>query len=69
MLSARSSELIVVVSGAGALERKPIPPRRFTVTVTEAVLVHPFASVPTTEYSDVTNGMTMILEPVAPLLH
>ena len=40
-----------------------------TVTVVLAVLVHPFTSVPVTEYDAVALGLTEILAVVAPVFH
>ena len=41
----------------------------FTVTVTFALALHPPRVVPETEYVVVTEGLTDILEEVAPVLH
>ena len=40
-----------------------------TVMTTESVLIHPFASVPETEYVVVVEGFTVIEVVVAPVFH
>ena len=52
-----------------AFPEKAITGRAFTFITDDALFVHPFPSVTTTEYAEAAVGLTVMLGVVAPVLH